>query len=57
MGEHLVHKPRIKYVHGDGGMFDEIKVLWELNWLFWVAFLKQTLNRLQVASLKVTKRH
>ena len=29
MGEHLVNKPRIKYVHGDGGMLDEIKVLWE----------------------------
>ncbi len=29
MGEHLVNKPRLKYVHGDGGMLDEIKVLWE----------------------------
>jgi diamine N-acetyltransferase len=29
MGEHLVNKPRIKYVNGDGGMLDEIKVLWE----------------------------
>ena len=29
MGEHLVNKPKIKYVHGDGGMLDEIKVLWE----------------------------
>ncbi|MCX6644080.1 MAG: GNAT family N-acetyltransferase [Candidatus Bathyarchaeota archaeon] len=29
MGEHLVNKPRIKYVHGDGGMLDEIKVLWK----------------------------
>jgi ribosomal protein S18 acetylase RimI-like enzyme len=29
MGEHLVNKPRFKYVHGDGGMLDEIKVLWE----------------------------
>jgi len=29
MGEHLVNKPRIKYVHGDGDMLDEIKVLWE----------------------------
>ncbi|MGD0071187.1 MAG: GNAT family N-acetyltransferase [Candidatus Bathyarchaeia archaeon] len=24
-----MNKPRIKYVHGDGGMLDEIKVLWE----------------------------
>src|SRR5208282_6946797 len=28
-----------------------------LFWLFWVAFLKQSLNCLQVASTKVNKRH